>query len=477
MQVDEHLKSIAICSAIWKKYYFSIPERILFESDINFYQIPVDKKGSELNHLKSKYSKHNHNLNYNDLDNNNIKKKNIVSRNDNIKLMQKLDKIYLKKGFKPNDLSLKLNVSAPTEDFTYKPDQLLNDLNQKSQKTKLSTEEKNYRSFLQYSKDFQDQERFYFTFPFIHIDNDAELHHYNFPFIKQIITHDERLHVIHHLVRSWFKFCENYGIVTWINYGNLIGWWFNAQNLPWDNDVDVQVSIQDLDKIGRLYNNSLIVENPKNGNALFWLQTDPFYPHDGLGKNFIDARFIDTRTGIYIDVSALWNTPNDPPNNLYPSDMSEDEKKKQVEVHCKHWQWFLLTDIFPLRRTIYEGAQAYIPRKIETILNRFYSDRAITETRIFKHNYQEDISLWVPDEICNDKPNVDQRFDENGFLTIEGACNNSLLKSAYDTSKDAIELHRKEFELYKDGDKDTSQLSKKELPVFRQDPFEYVNNL
>lgn len=462
---DEQLKSIGICSAIWKKYYLHNPERLIFETDKKYFEFDVKERKSDLADLKAKFGiTHDNKANTT---------KNTPTREDNLKLTYKLLDTYSGNGGELKDLHLPVDKSLKKEDFEWDPEADLENLKKQSS---LSKEDEKYRDFLQYAKDHAVQPHFYFTFPGLRVDRNAELHHYNFPFIRQIISHEERIAVIHHLVRAWFKLCENYGIVTWINYGNLIGWWFNAQNLPWDNDIDAQVSIQDLNKIGRYLNNSLIIENPKSGNGLFWLQTNHVYSQQGSGNNFIDARFIDARSGIYIDISALWNTDHKIPDYLEVTpNQIKNEPEKYFPVHCKHLQFFTLEDLFPLRRTIYEGAQAYIPRKVERILKRFYGDRPFNSFKCFDHNYQSDIGLWVPDEICKDPPSKDQvrtRFDSRGDLTLEGACGNSDLQDWYNRAKDSIKLHWQEFEEFFKKDKEPIELTKEDLPVFRDDPFE-----
>lgn len=447
---DEQIKLIGICLAIWKKYFLQLPERVVFETDKKFFEIDVEERKSDLPHLEVPKS---------------------ATREENYERAKKLLSEYEKNGGQLDDFHLPPKKTLEKDSFLWNPDKDLEDLKSKDN---LSPSDQKYKDFLQYAKDHAEQDRFYFTFPGLRVDANAELHHYNFPFLRQIISHEERIAVIHHLVRSWFKVCENYGIVTWINYGNLIGWWFNAQNLPWDNDIDAQVLIQDLNRLGRELNNTLFVENPKNGNGLFWFQTNHVYLQQGTGNNFIDARFIDARTGIYIDILALWHTDHQPGENFdITPEMVKQDPDKNMLVHCKHLQFFALSDLFPLRRTIFEGAQAYIPRKVERILKRFYGNRPFESFKCFDHNYQADIGTWVPDEICRDPPTgLVSRFNDRGDITLAGACGNRDLQDQFNKAKDAIELHWREFRDFYKQNKEPDSLTQEDLPVFRDDPFE-----
>ncbi|CAM9021287.1 unnamed protein product [Wickerhamomyces anomalus] len=457
--VTEHLQSIGICSAIFKYYYATIPEKVVIETDFKYFEMPVNQ-----HRKKDPFGVDGLSKIYYNIDKVSSKQIANFNPNDRITLVDKLKTTYFDKGFNAEDLKLKPILDQSPDDFK-QPD--VPELIKKYEAIPNPTrEESKYLNFLKYSNaEVGNANKFYFIFPWIQIDSKAELHHYNFPWIKQIISHEERIQVVHHLIRSWFKYAEHAQIISWFNYGNLIGWYFNAQNLPWDNDVDVQVSIKDIDKIGRYHNNTLVVENPKNGDHIFWIQTNPFYLQQNNAQ-FIDARYIDVKTGIYIDISALWETNIPLPHNFKP-------KEGEIAIHCKHYNWFSFSDIFPLRRTIYEGAQAYMPNGIEPILKRFYGDKAMNNWNIFDHNWQPDIGLWVPNQVCENAmiPATETRFDEDGQLTLYGACNNTELLHEWKAAKKTHQNHLKEHEAIRNGE-DSSKFSEVDFPVFREFNYE-----
>ena len=86
------------------------------------------------------------------------------------------------------------------------------------------------------------------------------------------------------MIRVWFQLMETYGYTSWINYGNLLGWKFNGLNMPWDTDIDVQMPIVELDRLAMNLNQTLIIENPRFGNARYWLEISPSYIRQGNGK-------------------------------------------------------------------------------------------------------------------------------------------------------------------------------------------------
>ncbi|ODV96364.1 hypothetical protein PACTADRAFT_49725 [Pachysolen tannophilus NRRL Y-2460] len=153
---------------------------------------------------------------------------------------------------------------------------------------------------------------------------------------------------LHRLVRAWFKLCQTFEISSWLSHGALIGWYWNGLSLPYDKDVDVQIPIQSLYKLSKFLNNTLIynfnsnaatvsasasvIGGDKNNGAdavsdgkeaemidpdaelglhSYFFEINPSFvnrfddPNNFIRQNFIDARLIDTSSGMYIDITAL----------------------------------------------------------------------------------------------------------------------------------------------------------------------------
>lgn len=110
-------------------------------------------------------------------------------------------------------------------------------------------------------------------------------------------------------MKSWLEWTNSAGIETWIAHGTLLGWWWNGKLLPWDWDIDVQVHTDTLQMLGREYNmttheystadKSINREYLLDVNAWAWERVR------GDGWNIIDARWIDVRNGLYIDITGL----------------------------------------------------------------------------------------------------------------------------------------------------------------------------
>lgn len=111
------------------------------------------------------------------------------------------------------------------------------------------------------------------------------------------------------------------GVETWIMHGTLMGWWWNrkvgseralfsrfipemSQILPWDSDIDVQVSAPAINFLAGYYNMTL----HKYKGRSYLLEINPHYVNSSSTDyyNTIDGRYFDTDTGLFIDITTLW---------------------------------------------------------------------------------------------------------------------------------------------------------------------------
>ena len=85
----------------------------------------------------------------------------------------------------------------------------------------------------------------------------------------------------------------------------------------------------------------------------------------GDGMNVIDARWIDVRNGLFIDITGL----------------SETNPSTQPGVwSCKNFHRYRTRDLYPLRETVFQGVPALVPYAFDKILTEEYSARALTKT-------------------------------------------------------------------------------------------------
>ncbi|KAI5954986.1 MNN4 [Candida jiufengensis] len=233
--------------------------------------------------------------------------------------------------------------------------------------------------------------------------------HYDWRFFNgMLLGTTEQTLTLHRLIRAWLSFTRKNGITTWIAHGSLLSWYWNGVAFPWDNDIDVQVPIMDLHKLSLNFNQTLIVEDPKDGFGRYFVDCGTFLSlrERGNGLNTIDARFIDIDTGMYIDITALALSNTKPPDyylEKLPENFKKDENnwKAANEVlqiyNCRNNHFTPYEDLSPLMKTIVEGEFGYIPKRFSNILSTEYKHGLSSDT-FEKHVFIPKLRLWIKEE-------------------------------------------------------------------------------
>lgn len=144
-------------------------------------------------------------------------------------------------------------------------------------------------------------------------------------FIDHELDYEDQKTNLTSLIQSYLTTMAELGAETWIIHGTLMGWWWNRkvgrcpphsalplrhfQIMPWDSDIDVHVAEDTMAFLASYYNMTIhtvrTTHAPQGKN--YMLEINPKYvnpsPTDEL--NTIDARWIDTLTGVFIDVTAV----------------------------------------------------------------------------------------------------------------------------------------------------------------------------
>lgn len=90
--------------------------------------------------------------------------------------------------------------------------------------------------------------------------------------------------------------------------GRVVGWLTTYKIMPWDSDVDAQVTEASMYYLAAYYNMSVFhYRTPRIPRGRdYMLEVNPHYINreqtDRL--NVIDARWIDTETGLFIDITT-----------------------------------------------------------------------------------------------------------------------------------------------------------------------------
>lgn len=159
--------------------------------------------------------------------------------------------------------------------------------------------------------------------------------------------------------------------------------------LPWDWDIDTQVSGPTLIYLGKQFNGSIYDYSSSDSDPdqhpvverKYLLDVNPaIVERDrGNGDNTIDARWIDIRNGLYIDVTGLWET----------------QPVEQPGVwSCKNYHHYRITDLYPMRESMYEGVTAKVPYAYDRILAEEYQENALVGTEYEGYVYFISSFLW-----------------------------------------------------------------------------------
>lgn len=216
---------------------------------------------------------------------------------------------------------------------------------------------------------------------------DEHLGHYDVRYFKQQVSYDEHRVLLRHLIRSYLSTLDEIGAETWIAHGTLLGWWWNGQIMPWDYDLDVQMSTDTLRFLGNNYNRTehaySYVDN-KGGthNKTYLLDINPHSVDidRGDGQNIIDARWIDMDNGMFVDITGL---------------MERDPNNNPGLWACKNHHKYRTTDLFPMRTTEFEGVRATIPYNFEKILIDEYGTKSLATTSWLGHEWVAEKKEWV----------------------------------------------------------------------------------
>lgn len=206
---------------------------------------------------------------------------------------------------------------------------------------------------------------------------DDELGHYDERYFKGVVSYDEHRGNLRNLIRSYLTVFRALGVETWLAHGTLLGWWWNGQIMPWDYDLDTQVTAATLQYLGDHYNRTMHEyrytdeETGKEHTKVYLLDVNPYHVDRlrGNGMNVIDARWIDTTNGMFIDITGLaeW----DP--NRHPGLWA-----------CKNNHRYKTTQLYPMRETEFEGVPATVPYSFDNILIEEYGRKSLVTTTWMK---------------------------------------------------------------------------------------------
>ena len=152
-------------------------------------------------------------------------------------------------------------------------------------------------------------------------------------------------------------------------YGGLIGYYFNGKLLPWDDDIDMILIGNCVNKIKNYQGKKYIIEVNPNNNI--YSEKD--------WRNKISARVISKLNGIFIDITFY------------------TEKNKYLI--CKDGNKYLKKDIIPtnkiLKKGFFEGIQVYLPNNIKQCLITRYGYNVLKPLKDKGYIFDSQNKNWV----------------------------------------------------------------------------------
>lgn len=206
--------------------------------------------------------------------------------------------------------------------------------------------------------------------------------------------------ILDRLLRNWFRFAEEKGIISWIAHGPLLSWYWDGLMFPFDIDIDIQMPSAELNRLSQNYNMTLVVEDISEGYGKYLIDCASFLHHrdKGAKDNVIDARFIDVDSGTYIDITGLGKNNEKPPAEYDTYIRNRQAAGEEIQLYMdrrKHWLNF--EKINPLRYSMISGVPAYVPNDIMVMLNYEY-DAGTTAYYFEGYYYVPQVRLWLKED-------------------------------------------------------------------------------
>ena len=189
--------------------------------------------------------------------------------------------------------------------------------------------------------------------------------HYDGRFTDHALPDEYQRSNLTQLMQSYLFSMRDLGAVTWLCHGTLLGWYWNRKIMPWDSDIDVQMTAHSIGFLARYYN--LTIHDYRNKK--YMLEINPGFKNGTYQDrlNVIDARWIDIDSGLFIDITAVRVKPGSKGEIMASKDKHEEQT----------------ADLFPLRESKFEGLTVNVPNNYMKILGQEYGMRALTK---LEHN-------------------------------------------------------------------------------------------
>lgn len=397
-----------------------------------------------------------------------------------------------------NGDSSRHELSIPQSNFLNDPEAAINSMKRKQQETQLSLMEQDYLDSITFSYNCNNPPKYFYEAKLLKsTPDDWQGEHYDWRFFQGItLDSPENAIILHRLIKNYLNFARIHGITTWIAHGSLLAWYWNGIAFPWDGDIDVQVPVSELYKLGQYYNQTLIIENAVgskgdfDGFGRYFMDIGSSITHRtrGNGNNAIDGRFIDVDTGLYIDITglALTDAPSPDRYDLIAPLLDKEQQvvlgnaktvqedgstKKNYSVinlelqlyNCRNHHFTSYQELSPLITSTSENQIALVPKNFMMILNDEYNINALSRKQHRKFTYLNNLRIWFTTKTIKQYAKM-ENIDSEGYDFTSLKQLNSLTKTdhlqllaqnvkllqEWELTKNFTNLHQREMELIYD---------------------------
>ena len=210
--------------------------------------------------------------------------------------------------------------------------------------------------------------------------------HYDGRFADRRLSYEDRRAHLTALTQTYLSCMNDLGIETFIMHGSLLGWYWNRHIMPWDDDIDVMVSEKSMFHLAKYYNMTVYTYKLSGieGSRDYLLEINPFYWNGTVDMiNKIDGRWIDTDSGLYIDITTLRR-------NKTADALGEDGSLMVKDGHSYNFD-----SIFPLRTSTFENSPVKVPFAYADLLIEEYGSQALTALNFGNHKFDVDKKEWL----------------------------------------------------------------------------------
>lgn len=207
--------------------------------------------------------------------------------------------------------------------------------------------------------------------------------HYDGRFAEKELDYHSQRRALENLAQTYLKTFADIGVETWLMHGTLLGWWWNKRVLPWDSDLDMQVSEASMFFLASYYNMTTFryqTARIPEGRE-YMLEVNSHFVDGSMDDelNVIDARWVDMQSGLFIDITTA-------------------RKSADMEgvLYCKDGHQFREEIIYPLHDTVFVNTTAKIPYAYVELLVAEYGEDALTDKSFANHEFDDEKMEWLP---------------------------------------------------------------------------------